>query len=76
MATIRFKRGTASQIQAAATGGTLIQGEPYLATDDATVRVGTGPSTLRTFTAMIVLGAEDDVPAGTPAGTVILREAE
>lgn len=42
MANVRIKRGTRAQIEAAAAGGTLADGEPYLITDEGRIAVGTG----------------------------------
>jgi hypothetical protein len=42
MASIRFKRGTRAQLDAAATAGQLQQAEPYYVTDENTLAVGSG----------------------------------
>lgn len=42
MANVRIKRGTRAQIEAAAAGGALADGEPYLITDEGRIAVGTG----------------------------------
>ena len=44
MPTVRHKRGTRSQIDAAATAGQLQSGEIYLITDENRLTVGTGAS--------------------------------
>lgn len=44
MALIRLKRGTRAQLQSAANGGELHEGEPYYVTDEERVAVGTGTS--------------------------------
>lgn len=49
MANVRIKRGTRAQIEAAAAGGTLADGEPYLITDEGRIAVGTGASTYTSF---------------------------
>lgn len=41
-ASIRFKRATRAQMNTAAAGGNLAQGEPYLVTDEGRPAVGTG----------------------------------
>lgn len=41
MASIRIKRGTRAQIEAAKTAGDLAAGEPYLITDESRIAVGT-----------------------------------
>lgn len=41
MASIRIKRGTRAQIEAAKTAGDLAAGEPYLITDESRLAVGT-----------------------------------
>ena len=41
MARLRVKRGTYAQLQAAGTAGQLVQGEPYLVTDQGRLGVGT-----------------------------------
>ncbi len=44
MALIRLKRGTRAQLQSAASGGELHEGEPYYVTDEERFAVGTGSS--------------------------------
>jgi hypothetical protein len=45
MPTVRIKRGTRAQINAAAAANGLRAGEPYLITDEARLAVGTSDST-------------------------------
>ena len=40
MATIKVKRGTRSQLDAAALAGSIVVGEPYLITDEGRLAVG------------------------------------
>jgi hypothetical protein len=49
VAIIKFKRGTRSQLDSAAGGGSLQQGEPYLITDEGRVAVGLSSSTYSDF---------------------------
>lgn len=58
---LRIKRGTRSQVDAAASSGTLIAGEPYLLTDSSTLAIGLTTTTYR-------ICAPTDSPAlsGTP----------
>lgn len=44
MASVRIKRGTRAQINAAATAGQLAEGEVYLITDEQRLSVGTSAS--------------------------------
>jgi hypothetical protein len=66
MALLRFKRGTKSQVEAAATASTLNQAEPYLVTDSTQplLVVGLGVNSYATFTPTIVLANAAAVPAG------------
>ncbi len=41
---IKLKRGTRAQLDAAAALGQLVEGEPYLITDEGRIAVGTSPS--------------------------------
>jgi len=45
MPTIRIKRGTRAQIDAAAAASQLLAGQPYLITDESRLAVGTSLST-------------------------------
>jgi len=44
MASIQIKRGTRAQIESAKTANSLLNGEPYLITDESRLAVGTGVS--------------------------------
>ncbi len=44
MASIQIKRGTRAQIESAKTANSLLNGEPYLITDESRLSVGTGVS--------------------------------
>lgn len=44
MASIQIKRGTRAQIESAKTANGLLNGEPYLITDESRIAVGTGVS--------------------------------
>lgn len=65
MAKVRIKRGTRAQLNAAATGGTLAEGEPYLITDEGRFAVGMGTNT---FAAMAKQGEDGGGGGGIPAG--------
>lgn len=45
MTQIRIKRGTRAQLDAAASAGELVAGEPYLITDGPAAAVGTSSTT-------------------------------
>ena len=47
--TIQIKRGTRSQVEAAKTSGALLQGEPYLITDENRLGVGTSVNSYSSF---------------------------
>ena len=49
MAILKVKRGTRAQINAAVTGNLLIQGEPFLITDEGRIGIGTGSNTFEAF---------------------------
>ena len=49
MALLKIKRGTRAQLDAAVTGNTLVQGEPYLITDEGRIALGTGSNTYEAF---------------------------
>ena len=46
---LKLKRGTRSQLDAAVTGNSLNQGEPYLITDEGRIAIGTGSNSYETF---------------------------
>lgn len=46
---VKFKRGTRSQINTAASSNSLLEGEPYLITDENRVAVGLTASTYESF---------------------------
>lgn len=46
---LKIKRGTRAQLDAAVTGNTLNQGEPYLITDEGRIAVGTGSNSYAAF---------------------------
>lgn len=56
MPKILFKRGSRAQLDAAATAGTLNQGEPYLITDEGRVAVGLTSSTYIDFAKLAEAG--------------------
>lgn len=67
--TIQIKRGTRSQVEAAKTSGTLLQGEPYLITDENRLGVGTSASSYSSFaTKEEVEAVPDKKVAVTPVG--------
>ena len=49
MSQIKIKRGTRAQLDAAASGAELIQGEPYLITDEDRIAVGLSTTTYEEF---------------------------
>lgn len=53
---------------------TLRAGDVYFNTTSSVFKIYNGTNWL-TMTAMLVLGPSTTVPAGTPAGTVIIRTA-
>lgn len=68
--TIQIKRGTRSQVEAAKTSGTLLQGEPYLITDENRLGVGTSASSYSSFATQAELAAVPDKKvAVTDTGT-------
>jgi hypothetical protein len=67
MALIRAKRGTRAQIDAAATGGTLNEGEPYLIADEDRLAVGTGASD---YAESAMLGADNTFAGANAFGVV------
>ena len=64
---VRIKRGTRAQLDAAVIAGSLIEGEPYLITDESRIAVGTGPNT---FMAMSKQGESGGIPAGPGAAGI------
>lgn len=46
---IKIKRGTRAQLDTAATNGQLLEGEPYLITDEGRLAVGLGPDSYQAF---------------------------
>jgi len=46
---IRIKRGTRAQLDAAATAGQLVQGEPYYITDEDRIALGTSATTYQAY---------------------------
>lgn len=46
---LKIKRGTRAQLDAAVTGNSLNQGEPYLITDEGRIAIGTGSNTYSAF---------------------------
>lgn len=47
--TIKIKRATRAQLNSAATAGQLVQGEPYLITDEDRIAVGLSTTTYKTM---------------------------
>jgi len=50
MATIKFKRGTRAQLDAAASANGLIEGEPYYITDEEIIAIGTSENSYKEYT--------------------------
>lgn len=49
MPTVKVKRGTRAQLNAAATANQLNQGEPYLITDEDRIAIGLSASSYKDF---------------------------
>ena len=49
MPSLKIKRGTRAQLKAAAVNGTLVEGEPYLITDEGKVAVGLTTTTYQAY---------------------------
>jgi len=67
---IRFKRGTKSQINTAATANQLAEGQPYLITDENRIAVGLSASTYEEFAKKSEVGL-----TATTTSTVTLTAA-
>ena len=81
--TMRQKRGTRAQIDAAAAADGLVQGEVYLITDEGNLAMATGTGTYETyvkaagFTAMVRLTESAYAALSPPdAGTVYIVTAD
>ena len=61
--TIRAKRGTRAQLNAAASANNIVEGELYLITDEQRMAVGISPTSYQTF---VIGSTRVYVGAGTP----------
>lgn len=59
MTSLRIKRGTRAQLDAAAAANGLAVGEPYLITDEGRIAVGTGTTTYAAHVLTTELGDRD-----------------
>ena len=75
MANVRIKRGTRAQIEAAAAGGTLADGEPYLITDEGRIAVGTGTGTFSAMATQEEMETFANVAIRTPSNALPLNMA-
>lgn len=82
MPSLKVKRGTKSQIDAAASSGSLNAGEPYLITDEGRIAIGTSATaysqsvmtsdigtTVQAYDADLTTWAGKTAPSGTVVGT-------
>ena len=74
MQTIKFKRATRAQIDAAATAGNLNLGEPYAITDEGRMAIGESPTTYTAFLKAGEVGAASGAVA-TPSNTTPANNA-
>lgn len=66
---LKIKRGTRAQLDAAVTGNTLNQGEPYLITDEGRIAVGTGSNSYASFLKTSELTNQSISVTGDASGT-------
>ena len=62
MPSLKVKRGSRSQIDAAASSGSLNAGEPYLVTDEGRLAVGLSTTTYETFAKQTETGFSASFP--------------
>ncbi|MCI5078694.1 hypothetical protein [Oricola sp.] len=55
---LTIKRGSRAQIEAAASNGALVAGEPYLVTDEGRIAVGLSGSSYEVFAKLAEAGGE------------------
>jgi hypothetical protein len=61
---LTIKRGSRSQIDAAALANGLAAGEPYLITDENRIAIGLTPSTFEVFARLSEVGGSGDLDYG------------
>lgn len=75
MAKVRIKRGTRAQIEAAAALGALVDGEPYLITDERRIAVGVGAGAFSAMATQEEVETFANVAIRTPSNALPLNMA-